>query len=426
MLNTISIHFRKGRFGRHVATMLTGNITAQLIGFIAAPLITRLYSPDDFGIMTLIWTYITILSVASCLGYEEAIIIEPDDGNALNLYALCNMITIVLVTAIVLFISVFSEKLVVLMNFNHSERYLWFIPIAFMTGGFSMSLISWNTRKQEFTRITLCNVAKPVLTNGLKLAFPAVLSVSAAWLLLSNVMGIIGPAFLLFLIFLNQNFATLQQNVSIPSIKSMARKYNKFPKYQVGTRLMNTTSQNFQTIIMAYFFPSETIGYLGLGYTIIRRPISLVGISMSKVFLQKIADDHARGENSRRHFYLATKGLALVGIIPFCILGLAGEQIFSLIFGQAWATAGLYSQLMAPWLFLLFINPPATQVIIVKQKLKQNLIFNSVSLVLRFSAIAVTAILFSDPVIVISAFSAVGVILNLFYIGYAYRVVIND
>lgn len=67
------------RFARNVASMLTGNILSQAIGFLAALVITRLYTPDDFGIMTYIWSLTSIFSVGAGLCYQQAIILPSEE-----------------------------------------------------------------------------------------------------------------------------------------------------------------------------------------------------------------------------------------------------------------------------------------------------------------------------------------------------------
>jgi len=420
MIKSLREHLAKGRFARHVATMMAGNVTAQAIAFIAAPVITRLYSPDEFGLLTLVCSYYGILVVVSCLCYEQPIIIEPREDDAINIFVLCIIITTCLSFLIGVIIYLFAEEIVLIINFKFDKNYLWFIPVAVFCSGLHKAVISWNSREKKFNIISLCGIFGTVSSASVKIIFAACFFSSGVWLLSGNILGLLVPAIILFTIFLYKNFQNLRINISRKQILKIAKVYYKFPTYHVATNLLNAASQNLPIALLAYYFSPVVLGFYGLANSIMRRPVNLISMSMSKVFLQKIAEAHAAGKDSQRHFLLATKGLVLVGIIPFCVLGFAGNEIFSFTFGEKWLTAGFYAQLLAPWLFFGFINPPATQVIIVKQKLRYNMFFNIISLFLRTIVIMITAIFFKKPAITIACFSAVGVFLNIYYIGYAY------
>jgi len=421
MIKSLREHLAKGRFARHVATMMAGNVTAQAIAFMAAPVITRLYSPDEFGLLTLVWSYYGILAVVSCLCYEQPIVIEPRDDNAINIFVLCIIITISLALLIGGIIYLFAEEIALIINFKFDKNYLWFIPVAIFSSGLNKSLVSWNSREKKFKIISLCGIFGTISSVSVKIIFAVLFFSSGAWLLSGNILGFFVPAVILLIVFFYESFPSLRANFSRQKMIRLAKEYYRFPTYHVATSLLNSASQNLPVALLAYYFSPVILGFYGLANSIMKRPVNLISTSMSKVFLQKIAEAHVAGKDLRRHFLLATKGLVLIGIIPFCILGFAGSEIFSFVFGEKWLTAGFYAQLLAPWLFFGFINPPATQVIIVKQKLKYNMFFNVISLSLRTITIIITAIFFSKPAITIACFSAVGVILNLYYISFAYR-----
>ena len=111
----------------------------------------------------------------------------------------------------------------------------------------------------------------------------------------------------------------------------------------------------------------------------------------------------------------------MIGILPFALLGIYGEYVFTILFGTKWGPAGIYTQSLAPWLFLAYINPPATQIIIVKQKFRFNLCFNIISLILRILSIVIPAIFAFTPYHTLMAFSIIGVLTNLVYILYAFK-----
>ena len=155
----------------------------------------------------------------------------------------------------------------------------------------------------------------------------------------------------------------------------------------------------------------------------LRKPITLISRSITKVLLEKIARLNANGEPLDKVFKKATLGLGSIAIVPLIIILLFGPELFSFCFGDRWDEAGNYARLLSPWLFLAFMAPPANQVITVRQKLKFNLFFHIGIAVSRFGAIVIGSKISEDPAVPLAMLSFVSSIFFIFYILFAYRLV---
>src|ERR1700689_4427028 len=78
----ISEKFAKGRFSHHVAVLGGGTALAQGFTLLFAPILTRLYTPDDVGRMGLYLAFAGFAGVAASLRYEVAIVSAVDDREA--------------------------------------------------------------------------------------------------------------------------------------------------------------------------------------------------------------------------------------------------------------------------------------------------------------------------------------------------------
>ncbi|MGB3913977.1 MAG: oligosaccharide flippase family protein, partial [Dethiobacteria bacterium] len=72
------------KFGANVFKLITGNVAAQLITIGAMPIITRMYTPDDFGIYQLFVSITSVLIVVAALQYDMAIMLPPAEEDAVN------------------------------------------------------------------------------------------------------------------------------------------------------------------------------------------------------------------------------------------------------------------------------------------------------------------------------------------------------
>ncbi len=411
---------KKGGFVRNVSTMLAGNATAQAITFLAAPIISRLYVPDDFGIMTYISSLVAILSVLASMRYENAIVLPKDTNKANNIFILCVLNTITVSLLLFIIVGFWGKRLVFIVDKSWMWPWLWFVPAGVLLQGLLNSLNIIHTREKRFSVLSISRICTSTIAAITKILPGLLIGSTALWLIGGNIAGLFTSVALLLWALITKSQFNFQHYISAQGIIKVAKEYVKFPQYAMPTGLLNSLSQNLPILLFAYYFSQDVVGYFGLANAVLRNPIRLMGDSISKVYLQKAAYLQSKGLNLRDSMVKTTLGLIGIGIIPFSLLTFGGRWIFSFVFGSDWATAGLYAQLLAPWLFFGFINPPATQVIIVKQALRFNLCFNVINSFLRAASIVIGYYVFVSPQAVIGAFSACGVLVNLFYISYAF------
>ncbi len=85
-----------GSFVRGATIIALGTGVAQFIGIAVSPILTRLYSPAEFGSYSVALAILSIIAVLSTLAYEEAIPLPGNDVGAANVLALCVVIAIVI------------------------------------------------------------------------------------------------------------------------------------------------------------------------------------------------------------------------------------------------------------------------------------------------------------------------------------------
>ncbi len=422
--------FLKGKlfrsaFIRNVTTMLTGNILAQVIALAAAPLITRIYTPDAFGIMVYLTSLVNILSLSATLRYENAIVLPAEDRDANNLFLIClSLITVI--TICFGLVSLFQKEFItVLLKKAWLKDWIYVVPTGVFIVSVFRTLTFVQARYKSFKLLSLSRIAVSISSASIKIVLGLLIAPSVAWLVIGNLGSPLVAIVILGYSLYKFNRLRIDSDFSFNQLKKVAKRYNKFPRYFFPTSLINSISQNLPVFLLAYYFGEATIGFYGLANTVLRRPISIMSESFSKVFLQKAAEDQNNKKDIRKSFIKGTLGLIMIGIVPFGLLSVEGEWIFSILFGGKWNEAGIYAQILAPWLFFGFINAPANQIIIIREALRFGFFFNLVLILCRIGSIVGGYYLFADIYKVLILFSASGVILNIIYIYYAYRLTLT-
>jgi O-antigen/teichoic acid export membrane protein len=418
-------YFKKGGFIANAGTMMVGSVSAQIIVFLLAPVITRLYLPEHFGVMAVIISFVNVLSVISCLRYEKAVILPKTDERAQNLITVCLILTTIVSLVSLITVPFANDWIESYFQIKEIRIFLYLVPLGVLAKGLEMTLRYWFARKKNFALIAKAIVIIPLSASGIKIAAGLLIGSSALWLILGDLIGIFIVVAIFAIIFLQNHYQQFNNALSYREILSAAREYDNFPKYSSVTGLMNALSMNLPALLFAYFFSLEFVGFFALATRILRKPIQLISQSIRDVYFQKVAELQNKGKSLRSRYLKAIAMLIAMGIIPFGFIAIAGEWVFSLVFGAKWAIAGFYARILSPWLFFMFINPPALSIIMVRQMLSKLMVFNALLLLFRGIAIILGYYISPDPWAAVALFSGVGALANFLMILYAYKLTAN-
>ncbi|MAE10064.1 MAG: translocase, partial [Candidatus Marinimicrobia bacterium] len=120
----------KSEFSKNVLTLVTGTTIAQAIPIAISPILTRIYTPEDFGVLALFISITTILGTIANGRYELAIVLPKRDNNALELTALSIIITMGFSLLLVILVILFHDPLLSYLNNDRFSFWLYLIPLS--------------------------------------------------------------------------------------------------------------------------------------------------------------------------------------------------------------------------------------------------------------------------------------------------------
>lgn len=413
-------------FAKNVSLLMGGTLAANALGICFSPVITRLFTPENFGIFALFTTVGSILGIISTLSYDQAIVIENQDTEAISLSVLsiCLIlcIAILAVTAIFLFGRSFSSF------FNQPDFYKYsplLLVFIICRGGINISK-NLLTRKKRFKAFASAAFIESLIGGISKIGFGIFIGASATGLIGGTIIGIVvALAFVAFEIKADYSMAGTK-NYGFEAMADMAKKYFDFPKYNSWTTLINTLSQNMIILFLSIYFSPAIVGLYALTRRIIYLPVEYVADSFRHVYYQNASAKLHQGRSLAASMKKVTLSLALLSIVPFTILFLYGPTLFSIIFGPDWETSGIYARWMAPGFFFVFINRPAQIVFLTLRKLKIKMIYTTVFSIFRLLALVTGYYYFSNIVFCLGLYSTVLVAFNAWMIIMAYRFAVKE
>nr|WP_246594238.1 oligosaccharide flippase family protein [Evansella tamaricis] len=390
--------------------IITGSALAQILTIISAPILTRLYTPVDFGVLAYYTSILGILTPIMTLRYEMAIVLPNKKTDASNIFFLSIFFT-VLITIVLFLVNPFVGPLLSsLLDAPQLTKWLWFMPISAFFIGLYKTLEYWSTRYKKYKRISYSRVIR---SSGLisSQLIGGWFKVGTIGLIGGQILGqILATIYLLKKVTPNIDTEVLGSK-NIKSVKSLAIKYKDFPLFSSTQAFVNAISQNMAPFILGAFFGPAVVGYYALALKLVKLPANLLSESIKQVYYQKISEAYNNGKKLSNSLVKMTISLSIFAFIPALILFLFSPSLFIFTLGEEWIEAGQYSRWIVIWLYFGFINRPSVAIIQVFMMQRILLTYEMILFTIRVVAMIWVALNY-NAVASIAVYSIIGGIFN--------------
>jgi len=372
---------------------------------VSAPLLTRLYTPADFGVLAVYGSLVSLVAVVAAMRYELAITLPEDDESAANLLLLSLGIVLFVSLLAGLGVWLLADQLVRSVNTTILKPYLWLVPLGVLGTGIYEALTFWAVRKKAFTTIARTRFSQS-LGQVLTQAILGLLTLGPLGLLLGQVVGKTGGSGTLATLIWKHDKEAIKR-ISASGVRRVAFRYRRFPMLSSGTALLNRVGLYLPPILLAAFYGPQVAGWFALAQRVIVLPAMVISKSVSDVYIGEAAqliraDPHAL----ERLFVKTAKHLTLIGAPPLGALALCAPWVFALVFGEGWREAGVYAQLMAVAFLAQFITTPLEATFAVTERQDLGLLRHTIRAVLVVGSLSLAHWARWGPVVAISLYSA--------------------
>lgn len=352
-------------FAKSVTTLVSGTVLSQLIVFALSPIISRLYTPEESASFSIYARIILFVSTIATARFESALALPKRNEHAFSLYRL-----IVQLVIISFFISILVSIIYVCFGLKKSDESFIYLMIPFGFAPLCMMNIGngWAMRLGQFKEISRVRMLNSLSMNVSNVFF-GWLGLGYKGLILGYIIGVTLPGAWFtrkyHLLKLKYKDFTIRKRKSV-----IGKKYIEFPKVNLPHALMDITRELLIVYFILLFFNKNVLGSYDFSFKMLKLPLTVIGGAIGQVYFQKIASKKNNGESLFEITIQTMRNLFFISIIPFSVLYIWGEELFSFVFGQEWALAGKYSEMMAPWLMMNLIVSPVSQLPVVLGKIK--------------------------------------------------------
>ena len=364
--------FTKSEFARNVLTLVSGATIAQAIPVAIAPILTRLYRPEDFGIFALFASVSGILAVGAAGRYEAAILLPESQREARHVTLLALLVSLLSGALTLMLVIGFNRPLATLLGDPAIAPWLYLVPLSVLLSGIYQALNYWFNRHKQYPALA----ASKIYQTGSASAGQLLLGIAgsgSAGLILGWVLGQ-GAAAASLAGRTGKTELFRGEDISIGEIKTQARRYRQFPQFALFGSLVNSLSYNLANILISILFSASILGFYALVYRVLAMPSTLIGHAVAQVYFQQGTEEKRRDGRVAATFRSTLKRLLLAGIPIFLLLFIGIRYLFAPVFGAEWEEAGGYAQILLPFFFIRFISATLSTTMTILEKLKQALV----------------------------------------------------
>jgi O-antigen/teichoic acid export membrane protein len=370
-----------------MATLAVGNGLARIVGLAAIPILTRIYSPEHFGVLSVFTALLLILTPLMTLRYELAVPLPSRDGAAMTLMALATGLIALMTLTLSVLLWLAGPRLLTMASMEALIPYRWMLMVALTSAGLYEVLLIWAVRRRAYPIIARTQLQQSAVGSIAKVAL-GLLGMKPVGLLAGQVLGAGAGTWALIRMF-RADMKRYWRQVTIQRTWFMLRHYRSFPTYRLPAQLLQIFSSQAPLLLTAAFYDPTTTGQLGLAMMTLALPMNLLGHSTSKAYYAEIAAiGHKRPAEIRVLTSSVIKRLFGLALAPTLILLIFGEKIFALAFGREWALAGEMASLLAIYLLFQFMHAPASHLLSVFQGQRLLLMLNVQRAVLTVACFA--------------------------------------
>jgi O-antigen/teichoic acid export membrane protein len=408
----------KSDFIKNIITLLSGATIAQAITFISIPILSRIYTPEDFGFIAIYLSIANIIATVSTGRYELAVMLPKNNIHALAIIK--GTLRLILIASSISLIIV-----VVLKQFDNKVSnliqpfYFYFLPVGIGLLGLTNVFSQWFTRQKEFKLQAKTKILKSGTNSSVNVALGFLFNLRSLGLFIGHIAG----QFVQTLIFSFKFFKEEKSNlktISGEAIKTEFKKNLNFPYYSAPMGFLNTISVDILIYVLNLFYTTSLVGLYTNANKVINYPLSLISQSFTSVFYQKISETN-RKTKLYLISYFANLIIVTIAMIPIVFWG---EEIFIFILGKDWEIAGSIAKYLVPLTIASFAMRSVSNIFSLTRKNGILLIWQIIYLIL----ILVTIFIFKSDEFekMLLSVSFIGAILYFLLAFIGYKIMIKQ
>ncbi len=409
--STLSSAPRRSGVAGRALILIVGTVLGQGAMVLASPVLTRLYSPQDFGTLAVYSALLAALTLVASLRYELAIPLSEaeHDGIALLRVSLIAAASVAVLTAVV-FVPA-REALGAATGASGLARLVWLLPLGVLLGGVTKAFTYWALRERDFRLIAATRLRQGIGMAGSQVLL-GVLGAGALGLLVGQALGV-GAGLTALARRAKAAIRGLRSPEVVRRVPAVFSRYRDFALYSTWSDLANVLGGQMPFVVFSAVYSPAVSGQYFLAHRLANAPSALISESIGKAFMTGAVEARRAGQLADLSL-VSFRSLLRLALGPLLIVMPFLPEVFALGFGPDWREAGRYAQLVVPWVVCVVVVVPLTSLFAVLERQRAELTFQLVLLAARATGLLFGSVL-GGAAFAIALYSSLSAIV---YIGF--------
>jgi len=392
-----------------IIKILSGNALAQIILILTTPILTRMYSIEDFGVLGIFNSILLTVGVIGCLRYDQLMFNYSGSKDWNDCYN--KGIVISLVFSLVIFFFSIS---------------LYFIGLV---------------HKLEYVIIAPCLI----LLFSLAQLFSSALSVSKKYTSISNSLVVRSISVFSFQLYLNFNPLGLVWGLLIGQVAQVSYLYWSLRRsssvrffflsdYSLSKHAIMSTfqslSNSFSSQLPSFFIPVkfgvESMGYYSMALRLTYLPITFFSNAIRPFILGELNRNRSDLSFVYKSMLKGSVFMLSLSILGIFLINIFAEEFFIIYAGEDWSFSGKISGILSFWILMAFSNVLSTAYLTVYSRFKELLIYDGFLLFFRLLIVVVFYVIDFELLFFLKVYALIGFLFNFSIIIYTVRLARNE
>ncbi len=366
--------------------LFSANVISQAIALVVYPLVTRLYSPEEFGAFNVFMSICSVFFVLSTGKYDGAVILPKSHRDAAAVFHLCMLIASTVFLFLGCIVILFKTQVLGLFHIESIGNGIYFLPFLVFFYGFGYTLCRWFNRLKKYELISRYEIVQNSVNSSGKVLF-GLLGLTRLGLVYALFLGNLFSALSILFIKNKKRVFCLLTGYRKERIRKVAATYANYPKYTLPHSFIDMLSGNLPLLLLTPYFEKNVIGFFSLAMVIGFRPVNLITSSMNQVFFQRSAELYNKKAPVLPLFRQFFRKIFLFFFPVFILLFFVVTPLTTYVFGAEWTEAAKSLKILMPWFFLTLFTGTFSFLPVIFFKQKQAMIIEFIHTVCRLIAI---------------------------------------
>lgn len=349
-------------FSRNILTLFTGNAIAFIIPILLYPVLSRVFTVEDYALFGLYVGIFSLLEIASAGRYDFGIVLPEKEEDAVSLVWGGMIIAAAYSILILILVVIFNDVVAGLLKNPELSGWLFLLPPSLFLISASKLCNGWLLRAKRFRAASVNKASQKIGEVSSQLIFGTMRAGNG--LILGDLAGR----------FFNAVFSVYQSRLGIfgkpLSIKANLLRYSELPTYGIFPAMLNNLGGLWPVLVISAYYSVDVTGSVNFSRIVLSVPFALIVTGISQVLMQQVSELKNRKESIRGNLVSLVAKLSGLSVLAVIALYGFGPSLFEWIFGGKWREAGEYTSILIFSTAVSFVVSPFSTILVVLGRIK--------------------------------------------------------